>query len=347
MEKISIIVPVYNTEPYLKRCVDSLLHQTYASIEILLIDDGSTDNSLEVCREYERKDDRIHVYYSAMYCGQETTRNCGQETTRNCGLENATGKWIMFLDSDDEYTPDAVEKMAVFASKTNADVVFASYTAIKNGEESIEKATIEDGVYTQQQFASICLSKIPWHMMSCIGSKIYKRSYIEDNKFKFDRYFKFNEDGAFMLQSIMHSDRIGYIDFPFYQYYMRNSGSIQSSYRDGMFEFISRTNGLLKSFLIDNHEYYGVQETAYFKQQASLFLSSLENEAHFGSFAGWKKVFKELREHESFKEMIQQVDALSRMQRIMVNCLRFKLCLMFYVLMRCVIWKHGRYISEE
>ena len=104
---ISIIVPVYNTEPYLKKCVDSLLAQTYKNIEIILIDDCSTDKSRSLCYELQKQNNNILVV-----CHDE---NCGLEATRNSGLENAKGDWIMFLDSDDTFENNAAEDMVNFA----------------------------------------------------------------------------------------------------------------------------------------------------------------------------------------------------------------------------------------
>ena len=91
-DKISVIVPIYNMENYLKRCVESILNQTYTNLEIILVDDGSTDSSLEICRYFENKDKRVRVY---------TKENRGLSASRNFGVERATGVYIGFVDSDD------------------------------------------------------------------------------------------------------------------------------------------------------------------------------------------------------------------------------------------------------
>ena len=101
-QKVSIVVPVYNVEKYLKRCVDSLIEQSYSNLEILLVDDGSKDSSLSICKEYELKDSRIRVFHK---------ENEGLGLTRNYGIERATGEYITFVDSDDYLTSDAIAAM--------------------------------------------------------------------------------------------------------------------------------------------------------------------------------------------------------------------------------------------
>lgn len=111
---ISVIVPVYNVEPYLRKCLDSIVNQTYRDLEILVIDDGSTDGSGKICDEYAEKDGRIRVFH---------TENRGLSCARNLGLDNANGEWIGFVDSDDWIEPDMYECLLSRAVETRADVV--------------------------------------------------------------------------------------------------------------------------------------------------------------------------------------------------------------------------------
>lgn len=114
---VSIIVPVYNAQQYIRRCVDSILNQEYTDFELLLIDDGSTDSSGEICDEYAQKDTRIRVVHK---------ENSGVSDSRNLALDYATGKYIQFLDSDDWITPDATRLLVRSAEEYHCDMVILS-----------------------------------------------------------------------------------------------------------------------------------------------------------------------------------------------------------------------------
>src|SRR5699024_1141358 len=118
MAKVSIIVPIYNSENYLKYCLETIVNQTYNNLEILLINDGSLDNSLDICKEFEQKDNRIKLF---------NIPNSGVSVARNIGIDNATGEFITFVDSDDWMELNAIEFGVDKAKKTNADVIIWSY----------------------------------------------------------------------------------------------------------------------------------------------------------------------------------------------------------------------------
>ncbi len=114
---VSVVVPVYNAALYLDACVNSIINQSYGNIEIILVEDHSTDNSLEMCRKYAQAEPRIRLIVHE--------KNTGYGVGRNDGIDAANGKWVMLLDADDEYLPDAVEKMVHSAQKYDAQAVFA------------------------------------------------------------------------------------------------------------------------------------------------------------------------------------------------------------------------------
>ena len=115
---VSIIVPVYNTERFLNRCIDSVLAQTYSDWELLLVDDGSTDSSGSICDEYATQDSRIRVFHK---------ENGGVSSARNLGLDYARGEWITFVDSDDYIAPDMIEKLYETQKRNNADITVCGY----------------------------------------------------------------------------------------------------------------------------------------------------------------------------------------------------------------------------
>ncbi len=134
MDKITVIIPVYNVEKYLKVAIDATINQTYKNLEIILVDDGSTDSSGKICDEYSKIDNRIKVIHQ---------ENKGLSGARNTGLDNATGKYIMFSDSDDTFEIDACEKLYNSIEETNADYVVGNYINMDEDGTKWEKPVFD------------------------------------------------------------------------------------------------------------------------------------------------------------------------------------------------------------
>ena len=173
---ISVIVPVYNVEPYLRKCLDSILVQTYRDLEILTIDDGSTDGSGRICDEYAGKDDRIKVSH---------TENRGLSAARNLGLDNATGDWVGFVDSDDWIEPDMYEVLLRKAEETGADVVECGcYLEYPRGTVEINRPSISvSGVEAIQYLLREDISNAVW-------DKLWKRRCFDNIRFPEGRIFE-------------------------------------------------------------------------------------------------------------------------------------------------------------
>ncbi len=135
---ISVIIPIYNVEEYLRECIDSVLNQTYQNFEIILVDDGSTDSSGTICDEYVDKDDRVSVVHQ---------KNAGPSKTRNTGLENATGKYIYFLDSDDYIEKNALELLINTAESNDADLVFFDALSFADDGSEVKQGYFVNGTY--------------------------------------------------------------------------------------------------------------------------------------------------------------------------------------------------------
>ena len=118
MDKISVVVPVYNVEKYLRKCIDSIINQTYKNLEIILVDDGSPDKCGEICDEYAKKDNRVKVIHK---------KNAGVSSARNDGIDNATGEYIIFVDSDDWLEDNAIEIMVDKLNEYDYDCVFCNF----------------------------------------------------------------------------------------------------------------------------------------------------------------------------------------------------------------------------
>ena len=125
-DTVSIIVPIYNKEKYLEKCLDSILGQTYRDLEIILVDDGSTDNSLAICQRYAEKDPRIKIYHKP---------NGGVSSARNLGLEKSTGKYISFVDPDDFIHSEFIERLEMMLVQSDAEIAYCKMLDVWEGSD--------------------------------------------------------------------------------------------------------------------------------------------------------------------------------------------------------------------
>lgn len=201
---ISVIVPVYNVEKYLCRCVDSILNQTYPYLEIILVDDGSTDNSVKICDEYAKKDSRIKVIHK---------RNGGVSSARNVGLQNVTGEFVTFVDSDDYLESTCLEKMHNGMIKSNVDLVVVRW---KNQDGIIKigntDETFKEKMINQGQLPTIGLLTTVW-------GHLYRKKQLAD--ISFDEEIFYGEDNLFSVNYFFsrNGKKMLLINEPLYIYY--------------------------------------------------------------------------------------------------------------------------------
>lgn len=192
MDLISIIVPIYNVEVYLKKCIDSLINQTYSNIEIILVDDGSTDSSPIICDKYSIKDYRIKAIHK---------KNGGLSDARNKGIEIAAGKYIMFVDSDDFIMPTMVEKMHYEIQKNSSKLIMCNFEYVNQEGKPIlckENILLKSEVWSKDEFwihyfsgqAAVCV--VAWN-------KLYKREWFDKLRYNVGKY---NED-EFIIKNII------------------------------------------------------------------------------------------------------------------------------------------------
>lgn len=199
---ISVIVPIFNAEKYLHRCIKRILAQDYTDYELLLIDDGSTDNSGTICDEYAIKDNRIRVFHK---------ENGGVSSARNWGLDNAIGEYIMFVDSDDYMLPGMLEVMVSTLKAKSADLVVCGTTETGGGYWR----PIADVDYSINQLKENFVSLLHTELLSPPWNKIYKKEIIGSNRFCED--ISFGEDLLFNIQYLEKCENISFIkESPFY-----------------------------------------------------------------------------------------------------------------------------------
>lgn len=195
MVKVSIIVPVYNVEKYIRKCLDSLINQTLDDLEFICINDGSTDKSLELLEQYANTDKRIKIY---------NQKNAGLSVTRNRGIEIATGEYIAFCDSDDWVDLDFYEKLYNAAEKNRADIAAASIIREK-GNKQEKYYVFKDTYISEDYYEKLKICDIPEY--NYVWNKIYKTSEYKKANLKFEVGLNY-EDIAFTPQALFHLKRL-------------------------------------------------------------------------------------------------------------------------------------------
>lgn len=210
---ITIIVPVYNAEKTLNRCIESILSQTFLDWELLLIDDGSTDRSGELCDEYASKDQRIKVFHK---------KNGGVSSARNIGLDHAKGEWITFVDADD-YVKESYLTNLWEHSQKQVDLVI-SYAEIHNGDD-IQKESYSSKFVDDTNFESMFIeNEMNWHTSP--WSKLYKRSIIDQHHLRFCEGMYIGEDAVFLYSYMLYSNKIYISHDTDYCYFAYNPSSL-------------------------------------------------------------------------------------------------------------------------
>lgn len=209
MPVVSLIIPVYHAEKYLRRCLDSALQQTFSDMEIIAVNDGSEDASLEICREYEAKDSRFHVL---------DKENTGVSDSRNRAIAMAQGEYLQFLDSDDWLAPDATESLVYAARKYDCDLVIADFYRV-DGAVFTEKQHIrERGLLTREQYAEYMMQEPADFYYGVLWNKLYRRSVIEEHQIRMNPELPWCEDFLFNLSYIRYAERFTAIQTPIYYY---------------------------------------------------------------------------------------------------------------------------------
>lgn len=241
-KKISIIVPVYNVEKYLRKCVTSIINQTYKNLEIILIDDGSTDNSGIICDKLEKEDERIKVIHK---------QNEGVSVTKNLGISICTGDYIAFIDSDDFVMDDYCETLYNNLVQTNSDISIVSYNVVKEDGTIIEKATGDNGLKKDEvivyEESDIIKELLKQNTIKNFVCKMYKKSVI--------CYFPVGvnyEDIVFTFEVMRNAKRVVFMNKRGYNY-LKRTGSITATITEKNLQDFA--NAIYDRYLIIKEEY--------------------------------------------------------------------------------------------
>lgn len=235
---ISVIVPIYNAEKWICKCIDSVLNQSYRDIEVILVDDGSTDNSLEICEEYALKDKRVRVIHQG---------NQGALKARLNAISIANGDWISFVDSDDWIEPDMYEKLLGLAQSDTQIIWGELFLEYHDSRQIITKFDVRnDGEYLIKQI-------LKGNIEAWMCNKLFKRELLLDSDIDMYSAHMMYEDIFWSIQIFIKKPRIIYTSQPFYHYNRTNEDAVTSSkLSDGMIYRKAQHNiKLIYEFLID------------------------------------------------------------------------------------------------
>ncbi len=263
MSELSIIIPVYNGEKYLQRCIESILSQTYSDFELIIVDDGSTDSSLEICNEFATKDSRVIVHHK---------ENEGLVAARKTGVSLSKGKYIGFVDCDDYIDEDMYFNLMSSSMKNNEPDIVVSGIIYDYGSHSSKESLncIDAGLY---KFGSLQTEVIPrmliysgfvrYGIIPGVVTKIFKRSVLEKSLPNVDNSITIGEDVAITAYSVMYADSVAIIDSASYHYIQYDDSMIRK-FNPGQLEKINSLYSCLSK--IENTDY---------QRQVSLYMCFL------------------------------------------------------------------------
>ena len=215
-ELVSIVVPVYNMGTSIKICVESLIKQSYKNIEILLVDDGSTDNSLQVCKKFEEVDKRVRVFH---------TENHGAGPARNYGIKNAKGRYICFPDADDLYEENAVSAMVQAMSNGINDFVVAGFTSLDGNGKKVTERSYKDrevsGIQMRSNYNKYIGENEEFGINGAPWNKLYDLKIIRENQIEFPELRR-HQDTAFIFMYLCHVNNVHFIEENVYIHYVND-----------------------------------------------------------------------------------------------------------------------------
>lgn len=264
--KVSVIVPIYNVEKYLPRCIESLINQTFKDIELILINDGSPDNCGRICDEYALMDNRLKVFHK---------NNGGLSDARNYGLKESNGEYIMFIDSDDWCEPMMIENLYNRVILDSSDlVIFGYFIDYTKNNFSLERRLEDNNYYSDNIQISNAILKLDQRgMFNCVWNKFYKKQIIKGINLDFEVDGMPGEDLLFNSIYFRNIKAISFIDNTYYHYMRQDEDTLVSKYSPNLYKQIQRFNNARKD-LYDFYEMYSSEYTVCYANTFIAYISS-------------------------------------------------------------------------
>ena len=315
-EKISIIVPVYNVEKYLKKCIDSIVNQTYKNLEIILVDDGATDRSGEICDELAKLDNRIKVYHK---------KNGGLSDARNYGVERATGSYVGFVDSDDYIDAEMYEKLYEAITKEDADVAECSFKIIYPDRVELFNDEEYYNVLGEQEYLEeyLKLKKI----FGSVWTKLIKSTIAKKIEFPVGKLY---EDTYYAYDLIDIVDKYVIMDNPYYNYLMRENSITNAKFNPRIFDLIE----IVEKFHVNVYRNYpSLKEAADCRKMYAYFsvLNSILLEENFKNNTFYLQIINYFK--ENYKKLLKN-KYITRNRKLSIILIKLNINIYRKVLLR-------------
>jgi len=311
MDKISIIIPVYNVEPYIRKCLDSVIGQTHKNLEILLINDGSSDAGGKICDEYAAGDSRLKVFHQA---------NGGLSAALNVGLSNFTGDYLGFVDSDDWIEPDMFETLYKSAKKENVPVSVVGYFKDTDSESMAmtNKLNIPDGVISVRNMLLYPLKRDDYlGFCSYVWNKLYSAGIIRSSGIKFDEKIRYGMDVIFYYSLVLSAKcTCTYTNKQMYHYFQRSAAISKTKSVSTKSDILTAYKSIEK--LMDNSDYSDISYWARgFYCHHAIVVAEIAHEAD--DIYTFRKMQSEIKQHldDYIKTNEYSHDKMERVYRIL------------------------------
>ena len=318
MIKVSVIIPVYNTKKYLKKCVNSVLAQSLDDLEIILVDDGSTDGSDSICDEYRTKG--VKVIHQ---------NNKGLSAARNAGLKVATGEYVAFLDSDDYVESNMYQDMYELGHSNSIDIVYCNYLVENTDNMLIRYGQLylpSDRIIYQPEIRSIIVTEQSQFICWFAVKSLFRLKLLNDHNILFIEK-DIVEDTPFNLDAILYAESIWYINKPYYHYVQTPASLMRRNYKEN---FVNRLNNsyLARIQVSKKHKLTGYEEGLYhYSMTHSLLLLVVNEMYHECSYCERIKALRIIRNSRIVSDAYENVrtDTFKPKMRFIMNLLKYRM----------------------
>ena len=288
-EKISIIIPVYNVYKYIRECIESLINQTYSNIEIILVDDGSNDNSGKICDDYAKKDKRIKVIHK---------ENSGVSNSRNVGIEISSGDYIVFVDSDDVVSRDYIKKL--FERHNDKRQIICKFIEFN---KEIPNIKLSGNITQIKKDSFIEISKLSLLNTPCC--KLYNKKIIKDNKILFDENISIGEDLLFNLEYLKYINEVYILDEYLYYYRRSETNTLTTKYNEKSMDMYIKTYDVYTDFF--NKKIKEEDLEHYDTTRIYMIIAIIQNEFKNKKISMFKRILnaKKILRNKKIKERIK------------------------------------------